>query len=361
MLNLNSSPANRCNIWAKAITAVVGTSVLLAVLVIAFALPASRSAPHNVPIGVVGAPAQIDSLRSAATGFAVSPFDNADDARQAIQHRQIYGALILNAPTGVGVLVATAASPTAAALLQGVGQHIAQASHRNVKIDEVRGFPSRDPKGTGLAAGALPLALGGFMGAVVIMMLIPNPAGRILGAIGFAIVGGITIVATLQFVIGTFDGNFWMTSLAGTFGIAATCFTVLGLREVLGSPGLGIAAILLVLLGNPLSGLGGGPEMLPTPWGAIGQLLPPGATGTLMRDVAFFNGYGATRPLITLTCYLITGAILYAVGVATGRRTGTIDVDRIEFDHRPVDHTEPILTRPTPARRAAPQWPTAPY
>jgi hypothetical protein len=40
--------------WVKSLAVVVGTSILLAVLVIAFALPASRSGPHDVPIGVVG-------------------------------------------------------------------------------------------------------------------------------------------------------------------------------------------------------------------------------------------------------------------------------------------------------------------
>jgi hypothetical protein len=339
MLHLESAQANRNNMWAKAIAAAVGTSVFLAVLVIAFALPASRSAPHEVPVGVVGAPAQIDGFRSAAKGFTVSALGSADDARQAIEHRQIYGALVLNSPTDVEVLVATAASPTAAALVQAVGQHIAQSTHRSAHIVDVRGFPNRDSKGVGLAAGAFPMAVGGFIGAMVIMMLIPSPADRVRAAVGFAVLGGLTIAATLQFVIGTFDGNFWMTSLAAMLGIAATCFTVLGLREVLGSAGLGIAAVLLILLGNPLSGLAGGPEMLPTPWGALGQLLPPGATGTLMRDVAFFNGHGAVKPLITLTCYLIAGATLYGMGVARARRAGTIDVDRIEFDHQSLHDT----------------------
>ena len=72
----------------------------------------------------------------------------------------------------------------------------------------------------------------------------------------------------------------------GFCGIAATCFSVLGLGQLLGNPGIGLAAVLLVLVGNPLSGLATGPEMLPPPWGTIGQLLPPGATGTLMRSNA---------------------------------------------------------------------------
>jgi hypothetical protein len=185
------------------------------------------------------------------------------------------------------------------------------------------------------------------MGAMIIMLLVPSPGRRVIAALGVAVIGGLTVVACLQFLIGTFDGNFWLTSLAGMFGIAATCFTVLGLRELLGGAGLGIAAVLLVLLGNPLSGLASAPEMLPQPWGHIGQLLPPGATGTLMRDVTFFDGHGATRPFLTLACYLVLGSALYRLGLARARRNNTVDVDRIEFDHRPHHTTVPPKGAPT--------------
>jgi hypothetical protein len=48
----------------------------------------------------------------------------------------------------------------------------------------------------------------------------------------------------------------------------------------------------MVLIGNPFSGVGTGPELLPQPVGAIGQLLPPGAGGNLLRSTAFFDGAG---------------------------------------------------------------------
>jgi hypothetical protein len=34
----------------------------------------------------------------------------------------------------------------------------------------------------------------------------------------------------------------------------------------------------------------------------IGQLLPPGATGAVLRDVAFFHGHGEARPILALAC-----------------------------------------------------------
>ena len=108
----------------------------------------------------------------------------------------------------------------------------------------------------------------------------------------------------------------------------------LGLREALGGPGLVVAALALILLGHPLSGLSSAPELLPTPWGAIGQLLPPGATGSLLRDVVFFNGNGIAHPLIVLGCWLLGGLVLYGLGLRRERRKHVSDVDVVEFGYR---------------------------
>jgi hypothetical protein len=76
------------------------------------------------------------------------------ESRTAIAHRDVYGALVLDSPTDFNVLYATAASPAVAALVQTIGQQVADATHRSAHTSHVRAFPVRDPKGTGLAAGA---------------------------------------------------------------------------------------------------------------------------------------------------------------------------------------------------------------
>ena len=72
--------------------------------------------------------------------------------------------------------------------------------------------------------------------------------------------------------------------------------------------------------GNPLSGMTSAPEMLPSGWGALGQLLPPGAAGTALRSVSFFDGAGAGRPLVVLTCWLVAGLALCALGAMKSQR-----------------------------------------
>ena len=82
--------------------------------------------------------------------------------------------------------------------------------------------------------------------------------------------------------------------------------------------GLGLGAATMLLLGNPLSGLTSAPELLPSGWGTLGQLLPPGATGTALRSVAFFDGAGSGTALLVLTAWLGVDLVLCLVPTRRG-------------------------------------------
>lgn len=126
------------------------------------------------------------------------------------------------------------------------------------------------------------------------------------------------VVAILQFGFGSVDGNYVTTSLSLSLGMAAISLFVLGMESLLGFAGLGIGAVLMMFIANPLSGMATGWQWLPSPWGFIGQLLPPGAAGSLLRADAFFDGRGAGLPILVLTCWAVLGIVL--VGLSTLRK-----------------------------------------
>lgn len=301
----------------------VGLTAVLAVLLLAFALPAVKSAPHEIPIGVVGSDTVAAQLDSRDGAFEVTAYQDEATARQAVLTREIYGAFIVGTD-GVRVLTATASSQTVASTIRQAGASLAAQSETTVDVVDLRTFPADDPRGAGLSAGALPLALGGFIGAVAISQVVPTTRRRTGGIAAFVVVAGFGLTAVLQYVVGTFDGNYLLTSLAAALGLAATAYTILGLRTLFGPSGLGLGALLIVLLGNPLSGLASAPEMLPTPWGAIGQLLPPGATGTLLRNTVYFDGNATLQPVIILGCWLLIGLALTAIGAARHRVSAAV-------------------------------------
>jgi hypothetical protein len=60
--------------------------------------------------------------------------------------------------------------------------------------------------------------------------------------------------------------------------------------------------------------------MLPSGWGTLGQWLPQGATATLLRSTAYFDGSGATAAIAVLTGWAFAGAALIVIAaVRQGR------------------------------------------
>jgi hypothetical protein len=215
------------------------------------------------------------------------------------------------------LIIASAASPVVAQALRGVGDALAQSSGGTavpaVAVRDVAALPADDPRGAGLAAGSLPLVIGGLAAAALLSTRIRGVGRRVAGALGFAVTGGLAMAAILQYWFGSLAGSYWANSGVVALSVAATSLTILGLESLFGAAGLGLGAAVMVLVGNPLSGATSAPEMLPGWSGTLGQLLPPGAAGSLLRSTAFFDGRGAWPHAFVLLAWLALGAVLCAL------------------------------------------------
>ncbi|WP_329480788.1 hypothetical protein OG555_02555 [Kribbella sp. NBC_01484] len=297
-------------------------TALLTVLLIAFAWPAARSEPRDVPLAVAGpgpAVAQVKAGLDQAMpgGFDVTAVPDRAAAVQLIQDRDAYGAIVLDSAQPE-VLTASAGGPVVAQLLTQLSTRLSPQSP--AKVTDIVPLPKDDPRGAGLAAGALPLVLGGIIAAGALTQLVRSGSRRMIGAVAFAITGGLALAAGLQYWLGSFEGSYLGNAGVIAMSIAAISLTLLGLEWLLGTAGLALGGAVMMLLGNPLSGMTSAPEMLPSGWGALGQLLPPGAAGTALRSVSFFDGAGAARPLVVLTCWLVAGLALCALGAMRSQR-----------------------------------------
>lgn len=306
--------------WGHVAGLVVALSAVLAVVVLAFAWPASRSAVHDLPIAVAGPPAavaqvtrQLEQVRPGA--FDVTAVADADAARQAVLDRDVYGAIVVG-PDGASVLTASAAGP---AVAQGLTELAHGLAGQEAHVTDVVPTTADDPRGAGLGSAALPLVLAGIAGGAAIALRVGGNGRRFAAALGLAVAGGAAITAVLQPGLGILAGSYVAVAGVVALGIAAVALPVLGLASLLGPAGIGLGAAVMMLLGNPLSGAATAPEMLPEGWGALGRLLPPGATGTLLRSVAFFDGAGAARPLLILATWAVAGATLIALATLRKR------------------------------------------
>lgn len=308
------------NTTQRALALGAAAALIQALMLIAFAWPAVNIAPRDLPLVVAGpqAAAVAGQLAQREPGaFEITTVADESAARAAIADRDAYGAIV----TGGGqpqVLVATAASPIVAQQLTAVAQQLSGATAAPVQ-DVVAADPD-DPRGTGFGAMVLPLVMSGIAAGVLLSLLVPAVGGRVLGLFAFAVVGGLLSMAIVQGWLSLLPGSYLtLAAIAGlvSFAVAGT---VVGLATAIGRAGIGVAALTMLLIGNPFSAATSAPELLPQPWGAIGQLLPPGAAATLLRSVAFFDGAGAAAPLTVLLVWAAAALALLGVGALRGRR-----------------------------------------
>ncbi|MEC3916793.1 hypothetical protein [Nocardia sp. CDC160] len=328
---MNTPAALASDVPASRWSAVAGTVLLLTavigVLLVAFAWPSVRSSVHDVPIAIAGPPTAVDRVRTALEqrvpgGFEITAVDDTAAAEKLIGDRRVYGAIDLSSGAPQ-VIIASAASTAVAQTLQAT-TGLGQTGGTPVAVRDLAALPAHDPRGAGLSAGALPLVMGGLLSAVLLTRLVHGTAQRATGAVAFALTGGLTVAAILQFWLGSLSGSYPANAGAVGLTIAATSLTVLGLESLLGYAGIGIGAVLMMLIGNPLSGTATAPEMLPGWSGTLGQLLPPGAGARLLRSTAFFDGRGATHALFVLATWVTLGAILCLVGGLRSARSTVV-------------------------------------
>lgn len=319
---------HRPSALTRAAGVIVAVTALLAVLAIAFALPATRSGPHDVPIGAAGPQAAgqgvADTLEQKMPGaFAVTYYPSEAALSEAIMNRDVYGGLAFPDTPGdqPALLIATGASPMVAQLLTQLGAQMSQQIGMPLRTQDLAPPTARDPRGAGLAASALPITLAGIVPAIALLLALRTQVWTRLGAaVVFSGVAGVTIAVLLRYVLGSIEQNFWSVAGGLTLGVAAALLTMLGLGSMFGRAGLAVGAALAVLVGNPLSGLASAPELLPAGWGQLGQLLPQGATATLLRSTASFGGAGASSAVVVLTCWGLAGTAMVAVAALRRRK-----------------------------------------
>ncbi|MGV0788842.1 hypothetical protein ABQF33_18190 [Mycolicibacterium sp. XJ2] len=299
----------------RIIIAALGVVALLTVVLAAFAWPTSELEPRSLPLAVAApsAAAVADVEAALADVFGEDGIDvievtNRNAAVTAIEDRTAYGAIVVS-PTGAEVLTATTAGPPVAPLLSRAAQRMAaRQALPPTSVTDVAPAADGDPRGAIFGAGALPLALGGLLVGAISSLLLRRIRDRVATALLASAGAGLTSTGVLQGLFAALGGNYWANASVIALGVLAVALPVIGLHHLLDRPGIGIIALLVMLVGNPLSGAASAPELLPLGW--LGQLLPPGATSTALRGTAYFDGAGVGSALVVLLCWSGAGLTL---------------------------------------------------
>jgi hypothetical protein len=308
----------------KAVALVLALTAGLSLILALFVGIAVNSGPNGVRLAVAGPPPAVEQIRAGITqvggsdAFEISVVSDEAAARAALQDRTADGAIVIG-PNGPTLLTASAGSPAITQMLTAAAAHLGSADATGPpvvgpSVVDVVPLPSTDARGVGLAAGSFPMIIAGLaLGAAAALGL--RNRWIVLGTVvGGALTIAISFAGILSW-LGVSGGHFWDEFSAISLTITASALVVAGLVRLMGAAGVGVGALLLVIIGNPLSGIATSPRLLPAPWGEFGQWLPTGAGGTLLRTVAYFPGASVWAPLLILLGW----AVLGAAGVILGR------------------------------------------
>jgi len=276
--------------------------LIAAVVLALFAWPSSRMEPRGLPLGAVGAaPVHGDA-------FDVHRYADEAQAREAIADREVYGAFVNGK-----VLISSSASPVVAQMLT----HAAG----DAPVEDV--VPASREAGA-LGSAVLPLVLAGLLTGVLCSVLATGLWRRTWLVLGASVLCGLAGAVVVQSWLGVLEGD-WLTNAAAlSLVVASIALVATGWEALMGKGGLVIAALTMVLVGNPFAGVASGPEMLPEPAGFLGQLLPPGAGANLLRSTGLFDGAGAGSHIAVLAGWALLGLGCLAAAALRERRPATV-------------------------------------
>ncbi|MET8147017.1 hypothetical protein ACIBSW_04350 [Actinoplanes sp. NPDC049668] len=317
-----------------AVLVAVAAVAVQALLVPLFAGPAANLEPRDLPVAVAGPAPAADQLAARLAAAHPGAFDVrvVADADAAIRNRDVYGAIVLG-PQGPSLHVASAAGPAVASLLTQATATLGEG--RPVPVVDVVPNDADDPRGAGFGSGFLPLAMTSLVAGILTFLLVRRRGDRLLALGTFAVLAGLVGAAVQQYWLGVLPGDYLSNAaVMGLFGLAVAG-TVAGLAAVLDRAGLALGALTVFLVGNALSGVSSAAELLPQPWGTVGQYLPIGAGSTLLRSVAYFDGNGAGTAIWVLCAYAIGGLVLVSVG-RRGLAGPTAEVAPVTAEREPA-------------------------
>ena len=145
-----------------------------------------------------------------------------------------------------------------------------------VAVTDVVPLADTDPRGTGLASAMFPLVLGGMAGGIAIAFVVIGAMRRILAVVVYSAGAGLALAGILGGWFGSLPGDYWLNVGAIALTLLAISAFITGMAALLGRAGLGLGALTMILVANPISSAAVPKEFLPAPWGEVGQWFPPG-------------------------------------------------------------------------------------
>lgn len=353
--------------WIKVISTSLLASLIVSLVILAFTWPTKTMEAKNLPVSITGPEVTVSQFEQSLKDQGIETFElkqatSREDAEQQIKQRETYGAIVFTEGAAPEVLTAPAANAAATQMLNGVAtqlnaqiQHQAlaaktqaltqaieaggeqgaqaaaqleqmkaeteKASAMTVKTTAVVPLSESDSSGSGIAISAFPLVIGGILGGSFSALRVNGTWRRFVTATLYAVIGGALTALILNVWFGLIPGDFATLWAAFSATYLATASFIVGV-SALTAPivGLGVGAVITMFIGNPISGASMPSVFLPGAWGAIGQMMVPGASSTLLRSIAYFPEVATSGQWLVLGSWIAFGLLAGVIGWALKER-----------------------------------------
>ncbi|MFF3849124.1 ABC transporter permease [Streptomyces sp. NPDC002328] len=303
-------------------------SVLVLILTAAAALFAgsytysmAKPTPHSIPVAVTGASDEplgrtfVDGMEKALNaGVRVHVYDTPAEARTAVEEQRDFAILdVRDEGRSVVLDLSSASGASVAEVLAKTAPAVGKETGVAVAVRDVNPLQEGDPRGLAIFYVSLAAVIIGFVGAIQLSVHARalTPLERIAFTVGYSLLGGFAIAATVDWLLGALDLPFvesWLILAFTMFtsGMVFTMFnTLVGRWAMLPTWGL------MVLLGNPSSGGAVSWPLLPSPLGLVGQWLPPGASVNAQHTAVYFAGHQHAFPFLVLAGWALVSCAVF--------------------------------------------------
>src|SRR6266849_462757 len=302
----------------------VGGLVIVVVFIGLIGTAIRSPQPHDIPVGLVGPAPAVQQISSsfganAPGAFQFTTYASEQDARAALDDRTVDSVLILGSGT---LIVAGAAGDGATGVITAAFSNVFKAQGNALTVEIVHPFPGGDAHGlilffvvvatliSTLASQAILLATSKAMGLGL----------RLAFIAAFGVLVGLTAMGMATWIAGGYGDGFW--AAAGLVALASMAMGAMvgGLARLLGPPGIGLAA-LLMLLSLVSSGGPVGSQFLPDFYRALAPWTIAAQVYSALRGSLFFGGAALGGPVAVLTGWLIVGlALMWLGGLVAARK-----------------------------------------
>ncbi|MDJ0385394.1 DUF3533 domain-containing protein [Streptomyces sp. G-G2] len=306
----------------RAALLVLGVLVLQLAFITSYVGAFHHPKPSEIPLAVTTPAAQLTERSvqqlAALPGRPLAPRAVQDEAAalRQIKNREVDGALIVD-PSGTTdrLLVAGGSGASLSQAVEQIVELTEKSQGRTVRVVDVAPAAAGDARGLSSFYLVVGWCVGGYLCAAILAISAgarPANSARAVIRLGalllYSIAAGLLGTVIAGPVLGALPGSVFGLWGLGTLVVFAVGAITLAFQGLAGVVGIGLAILLVVVLGNPSAGGAYPYPLLPPFWKAIGPVLPPGAGTYAARSIAYFRGNDAGPAMLVLAGWAVLGS-----------------------------------------------------